>query len=271
LSISQAWDETRGVIARDGKLIVSVALALIVLPVAVGLLLGPPKALSGEEPAAWGGIVSLVVALIGIAGQIAIIRLALTSSVSVSEAIQHGFKRLVYAFAALFLFGLAIVIVAVPVFLLLAGTDAIQAAVAQQPTPALGTAILVVLILVLIAGVRFQLIMPIASAEDANPIRILKRAWQLTKGHFWRLLGFLLLSLLLALILVLFLGQVTGALVAKSLFGDIQAFSVAALIAGLIAGAAQAAFAVIVSVMLGRIYVQLAGSGAEASVPSSGT
>ena len=32
LSISQAWDETRLILARDGKLIAAVALALFVLP-----------------------------------------------------------------------------------------------------------------------------------------------------------------------------------------------------------------------------------------------
>ena len=32
LSISRAWEETKSVIARDGRLLVSVALALVVLP-----------------------------------------------------------------------------------------------------------------------------------------------------------------------------------------------------------------------------------------------
>lgn len=269
LSISRAWDDTREVLRRDGKLITSVALALIVLPVAIGLLVAPPKALSGVEPAKWAGFVSLIVSLIGIAGQIAIIRLALGPAISVKEAIQHGFKRLVPAFAALFLFGLAAAIVAIPLMLVIAGPDALKSAVAEQPTPALGRALLIIGLLLLAAAVRFQLIMPVASAETGNPFQILRRSWELSKGQFLRLLGFLLLSLILALVLVLFLGQVGGALIAKTLFGTIAPFSLAALITGLLSGAAQAAFAMIVSVMMGRIYVQLAG-GAEASVPSSG-
>jgi hypothetical protein len=270
LSISRAWDDTREVLRRDGKLITSVALALIVLPVAIGLLVAPPKALSGVEPAKWAGFVSLIVSLIGIAGQIAIIRLALGPAISVKEAIQHGFKRLVPAFAALFLFGLAAAIVAIPLMLVIAGPDALKSAVAEQPTPALGRALLIIGLLLLAAAVRFQLIMPVASAETGNPFQILRRSWELSKGQFLRLLGFLLLSLILALVLVLFLGQVGGALIAKTLFGTIAPFSLAALITGLLSGAAQAAFAMIVSVMMGRIYVQLAGGGAEASVPSSG-
>ena len=39
LSISQAWDETRLILARDGKLIAAVALALFVLP---GIVLNVP-------------------------------------------------------------------------------------------------------------------------------------------------------------------------------------------------------------------------------------
>ena len=39
LSISKAWEETKAVIAADGRLMYPVALALIGLPVAVGALL----------------------------------------------------------------------------------------------------------------------------------------------------------------------------------------------------------------------------------------
>jgi hypothetical protein len=46
--------------------------------------------------------------------------------------------------------------------------------------------------------------------------------------------------------------------------------SMSALMLGLVAGVLQAVFTVITAVMLARIYVQLAGREAQASVPSSG-
>lgn len=270
LSISRAWDETKQVIARDGKLVTSVALALIVLPATILGLVAPPTTLSGEDPPGWVRLISMIVALFGIAGQIAVIRLALDPPILVKDAIAHGFRRLLPAFVALMLFGIALALVMLPVFLLLAGPDALKAAAAGTVRPEVGGALLVVLLLFVLVGARFQLIMPVASAEPIGPIKVLRRSWQLSKGRYWRLLAFVILTLILALIVVLYIGQVLGGSLVGAAFGDVDQFSLGALIAGLIGGVAQAAFSVVVSLMLARIYAQCAGT-AEASVPSSGT
>jgi len=269
LSISRAWDETKAVLARDGKLVTSVALALIVLPAMIFDLIAPPTQLSGEEPPSWVRLVSMIVALIGIAGQVAIIRLALQPPILVKDAIEHGFKRLLPAFAALILFGFVCALLLMPVFLGIAGTESLQAAASGAVPPEVARALLVVMALFVIIGARFQLIMPIASAEPIGPIKMLKRSWQLSKGHYWRLLAFVILTLVLALIVVLYIGTILGGSLVSAAFGQIDQFSVGALIAGLISGVAQAAFSVVISVMLARIYVQLAG--AEVGVPNTGT
>ena len=41
LSISRAWDESRGVLGRDGALLATVAVALLVLPGIVSDLVSP--------------------------------------------------------------------------------------------------------------------------------------------------------------------------------------------------------------------------------------
>jgi len=269
LSISRAWDETKQVIARDGKLVSSVALALIVLPATILGLVAPPMPLSGEAPPGWVRLVSMIVALIGIAGQIAVIRLALQPPIFVKDAIDHGLKRLLPAFAALIIFGFVCALLLLPVFLVIAGPESLEAAASGIVHPDVARALLVVMFLFVLIGARFQLIMPIASAEPIGPIKIIKRSWQLSKGHYWRLLAFVILTLLLALIVVLYIGTILGGSLVSAAFGQIDQFSVGALIAGLISGVAQAAFSVVISVMLARIYVQLAG--AEVSVPSSGT
>src|SRR5690349_4027948 len=93
LSISQAWEESRVVLARDGKLIGAVALAMLVLP---GLVVNAivPAAPRGEMPAAgpWiiAGLVALVISFIG---QLSIIRLAMGPQITVGEAIAHGARR----------------------------------------------------------------------------------------------------------------------------------------------------------------------------------
>ena len=61
-----------------------------------------------------------------------------------------------------------------------------------------------------------------------------------------------------------------GGILARLVGGEIEPFSIGALIVSLVAGAAQGAFSILASVMLARVYAQVAGRDAEASVPSTG-
>lgn len=273
LSISKAWDETRARVAADGKLLTTVALALIALPSAIAGLIAPPPVLSGQQPPSWMPLLTILVGLIGIVGQIALIRLALGPATSVGEAIARGFKRLLPAFLALLLFGIGLAIILLPLMFLLVPGDELAAMARGVPSPAGTRAILLAVLIVVLIGARFQLVVPSAAGEEGGPIRLLKRSWTLSKGHYWRLLGFLAIVLVTAVIVVLFLGQVMGGILAKMLFGDVAPLSVAALVAALVSALVQAAFSTVTSVMLARIYVQLAGdrAAAPASVPSSGT
>ena len=102
LSISSAWEDTKALLARDGRLFASVALALIVLPAAVmGVL--DPRVEQGDSAPGWFNALVFIVSLISLAGQLALIRLALGPSVTVGGAISHGFRRLPVYFVALLL------------------------------------------------------------------------------------------------------------------------------------------------------------------------
>ena len=268
LSISKAWDETTHILAHDGKLITSVALALIVLPQAISGVIAPPPTLSGANPPSWMPLVMLVVGILGITGEIAIMRLALGRT-SVGEAITHGARRVGPAFAALVLVVLALAIVLVPVMVIMAGSGGLESITTDQPTPAAGKAVLVVLIMCLFAAPRFQLLIPAAAGESGGPIHLIKRGWQLADGVYWKLFGFLVLTLLVAVMVVLFVGQIMVGILVRTMLGTIHPFSIGALVAALLTSIVSAAFAATFSVILARIYVQL--SGRKASVPSSGT
>src|ERR1700752_2891458 len=118
LSISKAWEETTRVLAHDGKLISSVALAMIVLPQTIAGVIAPPPTLSGANPPSWMVVVTIAVAIFRIARRIAIMRLALGRT-SVAEAIAHGGRRVLPAFAALLLLVLALAAILVPLMLLM--------------------------------------------------------------------------------------------------------------------------------------------------------
>lgn len=268
LSISRAWDETREIFRRDGGLLVSVALALIVLPAIVVGIVAPPE--PGVQASGFAQILRLIAALIAIVGQLALIRLALGPSTTVGDAIGHGARRFLPALGAIIILVIIMAVIIIPtmaVFALLLGADPSQM---DARSPQMGLLILIMCLIALAISVRFTLLSPIASAEAVGPLVIVKRSWDLTKGHYWRMLGLVVLLLIAALALLL-IGGLIGGLLARLVSSDIEPFSLAALIVSLLAGLAQGAFSVLASVMLARVYSALAGGGAEASVPSSGT
>src|SRR5215210_3665248 len=93
LSISRAWDEVRAIIARDGSLLMTIALALFVLPGAISETV-TPKAPPGEfPPVGYWTVLTGIALLIALVGQLAVIRLGTGSRATVGEAIGDGGRR----------------------------------------------------------------------------------------------------------------------------------------------------------------------------------
>lgn len=272
LSISLAWEQTKSCLAADGPLLASVAAALIVLPVAVLNVISPGGiSLEGSAPPSLL-VLPLIIIVLLLLAQLAIVRLAIGPSVSVGDAIAHGLRRLPVYFAANLLVGVALF-----VFILLCATVLLGAGVPMSGnsvplSPAVVVVAIVVIAIYCFAWVRFfAMAAPVACAEAAGAIAIIRRSWELTAGHTWRLLGFLLLFLVGASIVILAITSVAG-IVAQLLIGPIEPLSGSALLVGLVDGVANGAVIAILTVMLARIYVQLAGRGSiDVSVPSSGS
>ena len=259
LSISRAWDESRAVLARDGKLMFTVALALMALPAAIAELINPSGSASSQNLGA--AIIALVVGIIGLVGQLSIARLTVGPSLTVGEAIAHGARRtLPYLLSVILLF-VGFIILALPFLgaMMALGMD-FQPPVDTIPPGALFLA-LVLTALILAVAVRLLLASPVASIEHSGPIDILKRSWELTAGHFWRLFGFLMLFLVTAIVVLGVVSMIAGLLAAVA--GEAEPFSLSALIVALLTSVASAAVTTVFVVMLTRIYVQLAGRDAE--------
>jgi Membrane domain of glycerophosphoryl diester phosphodiesterase len=263
LSISQAWDESRAVLARDGKLISTVALALFVLP---GIVLNVimPGMRSGDLPApgVWIAVV-VIILLVSLVGQLSVIRLALGPHITVREAIIHGARRLIAYLGAVCVW-IAPIMIAYSILY-----NAIRANPAH---PSLLAAVLLLLVSLtaLIIAVRLLLLGPVASAEDENSFVVLRRSWELTRGNWWRLFGFMLIFGIGALALLWATDAVLG-LLARLAFGDVAPLSIGGLVVIIISQLISGALSVVLFVMLARIYAQRAGdAGVQASVPSSG-
>lgn len=263
LSLSVAWEETKRVLAHDGRLFLAVGLAMFVLP---GLILNVsmPEATAGEFPPAgpWM-IVGFLALLVSLVGQLSIVRLAIGPHVSVGEAIVHGLKRL-WAYVV------AVLVWIVPVLFAGGALYGFLAINAAHPSVVAALALILVTCLGFFLAVRLLLSSAVASAEDIGPFAIIRRSWELSSGNWWRLFAFLLLFGVGAVCL-LWAVETVIALAAQTMFGDTRPLSLGGLLVAIISQLISALISVIFFVFLARIYAQRAGAlGAQPRVPRSG-
>ena len=261
LSLSKAWDDCRRAVARDGRLTAAVAFALIALPGTVQGLVTPAAA-PGEfpEPGPWI-IVAVIATLLGVVGQLAILKLVAQPGIAVGEAIVHGARRLLTFLASVLLWLL-------PLALLMVFLG--ESMTRGTPNVGVSLAIIVLFFVIIYALVRLLVLPAVVSAEPVGPIAAIRRSWTLAAGSWWRLFAFLMLFLIAAACVLLSVELVVGSFV-TTMFGESEPMSLTRLIMALITQFVTCVLLVVYLAMLGKIYDQLAGAGAEVSVPSTGT
>lgn len=261
-SISRAWEDTRAIATREGRLLAAVALALLVLPGLVGdMILPTPKAGVGGMPDISGPRVAglAIILLISMVGQLALIRLASGDRTTVGGAIGHAARRTPVYVAALLIWMLP--------FVVAAGAIASTMKVGDTASPGAGIAALGLLILVLgfiFVFVRMLMTGPVASNEPVGPVAVVRRSWDLTRGNWLRLFGFFILFFVVLFVVMIVIGAVVGSL-AQVIFGNLDSMTVGAFLVSLVSQTVGAVLQVLLSVMLARIYVQLTGGAANVS------
>jgi len=261
LSITQAWNETVAFMQRESRLVLPIAFLLISLPGAA-LQYGMPTVEPGAPPdlAAWMRDIRTVllflpaVAILSLIGTIAINYLAITPGRTVAEALQVGARRFISLFLAWLLLALVAAVACLPLFLLLKG----QAFAYGQALGGLFLlALLIYFLLLLAASVRLMLSTPVCAAESVGPIGIIMRSWELTRGHFWKMLGFALLFWLAAFVAILAVSAIIG-IVIVLIAGPPLPGSASAFILLLLSAVLQAIVTSLFATMIARIYAQLA-------------
>jgi hypothetical protein len=257
LSIGQAWDEARRALSAQRRLIVPVVLGLILLPAVIATMVQPrvPPGTT-PEPGGWM-VVALAMVVVMLLGQIAVVLLVNGWRGSVGEAIGQAARRLPVLVAA----GL---IVGLPMFILLSLALGIVALASggsgQFVAGALSAKGALVLVLtfaaLLFVAVRLLPMPAVVAPPGMGPIATLRQTFRLTRGHFWRLLGFLLVIFVPFLVLAMAVGTVIGAVVTVAL-GAAEPWTVALLLLALAGGLVQTAFVTVFTAMIARITAQL--------------
>ncbi len=265
LSIGTAWTEAAAFVRSERRLIAPVVLGLVMVPAVIASMVQPSVAPGVRPPPGGWMIVTLFMIMAMVIGQLAIALLATGWRGSVGSAIGRALKRV----PTLILAGFAVMI---PMFLLLTLVMALMGvkggADGQLSKSAAGLASLPLVLLfiatILFVAVRLLPLVPIVANSDQGPVAALKRSFQMTKGNFWKLLGFTLLLSIAFLVVTVAVSAVTGSLLTLA-FGRPEAWSVSLLLMALVGGLIQAAFVTIYTAMLARIAVQLE------LAPTSGT
>lgn len=268
LSISKAWDEASHFIRRESRLLIPVALAMLAGPATLFGWYNP----SGDPNQATGSLgwpLTLIILILAVAGQMAIAGMAVGWSGSVGAALMQALKRVwgVLAAALMVFLPLSVVLVlAIAVVLGSAGiTDPAQVtADTLAAVPGMSFALLAMTLIFLYFATRLFLLTPTGMIETANPVRIISRSWRMTKGHFWRLVGTLLLVLIASLVASIAVSTVVGSAMTL-IAGEARPYNLTALIVALADGVVSAAISTISAALVGRIYVQL--SAGQPTVP----
>lgn len=142
----------------------------------------------------------------------------------------------------------------------------------QNPPPGpllIATAIIIV---AFVFGVRLVLpLVPVGAAEGGGPLTLLKRSWRITSGNWWRLAAFLFAFFVASVLTARAIGFVVGGALMLTA-GPLEPMALSSLVLAATLALVGAAFTCLFSIMLARIYAQLAGPAHDdVSVPSSGT
>lgn len=265
LSIGRAWDEAKTALGANRKLMVPVALGLVLLPAVIVSMVEPQVAPGEQPPAGPWMLVALLMVLVMLVGELAIVLLVNGWRGSVGEAISKAARRTpIFVLAALSLVVPVVLVFSILLALSGVGTGATGQIDWTNFNP-IGWLVLLAFLLALVyVAIRLLPLLPVVACEQIGPFAALKRSFTLTSGHFWRLLGFLLLLMVAFLVVAMTVGAVVGGGVTLAL-GQPQPWSLSLLLIALAGGLIQAGFVLVYTAMLARIYAQL--SAPIASVP----
>lgn len=258
LSITKAWNETSNFFAREFQLVLPIAFLLTALPAAALQWAMPVMEPGPLNLARWLEEIRPfllfipVIAIVGMIGTVAITYLAIRPGASVGEALQVGLRRFFPLFLSGLIVALGLAALFVPLLLIAA------------PTPdAAGAGLFLLLILLYMVAaialfVRLMLTTAIAAAEPVGPVAMITRSWELTRGWFWKLFGFLILFGIAAGIALMVVSILFGIVIAL-VSGPPVPGSGAAFALMLLSAIFQAVVSSLYVIMAGRIYVQLSG------------
>ena len=258
--MSAAWRDAMVMVSNNREVLLIVAGIFFFLPsAAFGFAVGDLQEAMLADPenaqqvmlsiyADWWWLI-LIVSVATIVGYMALLALLRdTRRPTVGEAIKTGFVGVLPALGVSILTGLALVACLVVIVGIAGATGS------PAPGFVLGAAAVVLLIYV---AVKLSLVYPVIAIDKLmNPLRVIGRSWQLTKGNSLRLFVFYLLLGVVYLVVATVISAVVGLLTV--VLGPSVSLGANAIIAGIVSAVATVIFVAV----LAATHRQLSGPSA---------
>ncbi|MGK6319235.1 hypothetical protein [Sphingomonas sp. DT-204] len=261
VKMGTVWDRAIEFLSDHVAIVIPIALLAIFVPSSITGSLSPLWATAGSGLKALLAMLSLVFAILGVWGQLAISALAIDPAAG-RGAGRVATARLLSAIGVYLVVAIVLGLLLLPIGFILAasGVDVTQLRIganpASLPAGVAGTVtlyVVVLLIVLLFLGARLVLATPVIVAERRG-LGAIARAFALSRGLTWKLVGVILLYVVVANV---------ASLAAQSVFGSILGLlsrgegpvTMASVIAAIAVAAVQAAFTVLATAFVAKLYV----------------
>lgn len=261
VNMDAVWDRTMEFVSDNLGAVLVVVIPFIFLPAAIsGVIEGPAATAEGTTRTALQ-LVALVLALVGLVGQVALTALVLDPDAGAAAARARGLRRFLPVLGVSLALGLAAALLSLPVFLILGayGFDFAAASTGAQPQVApvaaawVGLYVILLLPLILFLVARLVLVMP-ALVDARIGLGAIGRSWALTRGLTLKIIGVIILYAIVSLFLTLGVAAGVGAVLALVAGGD-GTFTVAGVLTALIVAVVAAVLTMVQSVFVARLYI----------------
>lgn len=275
LSISKAWEEGSRFAAKEFRLLFPIIFLFVVVPQLVLTLLIPPEnsvemVRVAEFVQRNGmGTVLLIAVAVGLVtfalqtlASLAISYLALRPGASVGESFSAALRGLPSVMGAFLLIGLAFALAMVPMFLLVLPTAPVGGAAAVGMVGMALVFIILMLVAIAVVAAKLLPLVPAGSVENLGPLALIRRSWTLTTGHFWSILGTILLFGLIYTVMMGMIGVMVGLLVFATI-GNPEVNHTALFVMDMILALIGCVVTIFILCFFARIYAQLSGRTQE--------
>lgn len=268
VTMGAVWDRTSEVLAGRSGMLAGIAVPTLFLPTVVRDAYVAYATPGTGSFAAIGGVLSLIVTLVMIWGQLAVIAASSDPATDRGAAGRIATNRFLPAIGVSIVMLIALSVTLIPFFGLLALSHVDFARLAAGKELSMANAnggalaggffyLLVWAIALLFIGARLTVWQPVLVNERVG-LRSISRSWQLTRGSTWRIVGVLLLFVVVLLIAAGAAQSVVGIVFRLALGADNIATSI--FLASIAGSAVSTVLIVVAIVFVTQLYLAFTGA-----------